>query len=420
MVVILSDLHLSDNTAAETLHDGAFEKFSQIIDDMVIAAHATEVDIVFLGDIFDVLRSNYWQETSIRPWSATEETDNHEKGLQECCIDIMNRIVSEGQNQKTHLHLRSLKEKLANRRVHVRYRYCSGNHDWLVNRFEATRVIASEFLCLDEPQNAGKEPFQTSIFFKEYSLFARHGDTYDPLNCHGADCIASFGDVFVVELINKFPQLVEEAISTENEPMLISFLREIDNVRPLWDVPIWIHGSCCLASDQAVERQVNSIWADAVDSFLKLDIIKHIEDASLFNPIKFMRFALTLSKQAHMVSKLVSAIGVPLFRLIQQEQNSYCKKAYSEQLALQNMAEYIVYGHTHQFTIQPLDTMRANGSVLQKIYFNTGTWRKVHSKALYSRTDDFLSWNCMTFIAFYGGAEREKKRRFEIWNGILK
>ena len=39
-------------------------------------------------------------------------------------------------------------------------------------------------------------------------------------------------------------------------------------------------------------------------------------------------------------------------------------------------AQYVVYGHTHQHQIIPLDL--GGTRRLQKICFNTGTWRKVH------------------------------------------
>ena len=59
------------------------------------------------------------------------------------------------------------------------------------------------------------------------------------------------------------------------------------------------------------------------------------------------------------------------------------------------------------------------GEILQKTYFNTGTWRRLHEKTTFDpENQEFLSRHVMTFIAFYRKKER-KTHRFEVWNGAL-
>ena len=75
MLVLFSDVHLTDGSSGETIKSGAFEKFTFHVKDMVETAGAQELEIVFLGDIFDVIRSRTWLDTNIRPWSDATQKD---------------------------------------------------------------------------------------------------------------------------------------------------------------------------------------------------------------------------------------------------------------------------------------------------------------------------------------------------------
>jgi UDP-2,3-diacylglucosamine pyrophosphatase LpxH len=70
-----------------------------------------------------------------------------------------------------------------------------------------------------------------------------------------------------------------------------------------------------------------------------------------------------------------------------------------------NEAEFVLYGHTHRYRILPVDVVPMTGETMQKAYFNTGTWRKIHVKTAYDvESHEFLSW---------------RVRGFEVWNGAL-
>jgi len=79
MLVIISDLHLTDGTSGETIRTGAFRTFRERIRDLAYDASWRSderyapiecVDLVLLGDIIDVIRSSRWSEEtpSLRPW----------------------------------------------------------------------------------------------------------------------------------------------------------------------------------------------------------------------------------------------------------------------------------------------------------------------------------------------------------------
>ena len=56
---------------------------------------------------------------------------------------------------------------------------------------------------------------------------------------------------------------------------------------------------------------------------------------------------------------------------------------------------------------------------LRKIYFNTGTWRKVHQRTLFDRKNrEFMSWHVLTFVCFYRKDE-DGDHLSKVWNGAL-
>ncbi len=71
MLVIISDLHLTDGTSGETISAGAFRVFRQRLRDLAYDASKRadgtyrpieEMDILLLGDVFDLIRSTKWLE----------------------------------------------------------------------------------------------------------------------------------------------------------------------------------------------------------------------------------------------------------------------------------------------------------------------------------------------------------------------
>ena len=80
MLVIVSDLHLTDGTSGRTINEHAFRLFADRVRDMAFDASwrrgssyrpVERVDILLLGDILDVIRSTRWlgDEQGLRPWS---------------------------------------------------------------------------------------------------------------------------------------------------------------------------------------------------------------------------------------------------------------------------------------------------------------------------------------------------------------
>ena len=70
MLVFLSDIHWTDGTSGETIHSGAFRGFVQDLSRMAKDARAKDLEVVLLGDILDLIRSEQWIKTEVRPWDA--------------------------------------------------------------------------------------------------------------------------------------------------------------------------------------------------------------------------------------------------------------------------------------------------------------------------------------------------------------
>ena len=122
------------------------------------------------------------------------------------------------------------------------------------------------------------------------------------------------------------------------------------------------------------------------------------------------------------ISKALSIkdLGSLPLRKLQSSEEDYIENAFHEKKMKSNEAEYVVYGHTHNHQIIPLDSVGEKNKVLDKTYLNTGTWRTVHVRNAFNRKENELaSWQVMSFIAFYLKKERAD-RKFEVWNGSIK
>ncbi len=414
MLLFISDIHLTDGTSGETIKSGAFKKFVLTLEDMADAAGAKEIKMVLLGDIFDVIRSNYWLRSDIRPWANAKKRDGRGKGLQDYAKEIVKRICNNPTNKESIRNIEEFKERMEGKGVDVNFTYVVGNHDWLINRYAETRVKIARFLGMDNPQQYKNKLFSTGDFWDEYKVFARHGDIYDPFNFDGNRNASSLGDAIVIDLTNRFPKAVEDEIGKDTDPDLISKLKEIDNVRPLVDIPLWIQGTCRRAKSVEIGERVKEVWNDLVDDFLKIDFVKAHDKPWRIDVVDALQLGLRISK--YLSSKDLTNL---LLRKFQKTEDDYRDKAFHEEHIRRNEAEFVLYGHTHGYKIQPLDQVPMSGETLQKTYFNTGTWRKVHVRTAYDvENQEFLSWHVLTFIAFYLGDERGI-RRFEVWNGVL-
>lgn len=485
MLVIISDLHFTDGSSGQTIGAGAFKIFKDRITEIAYRASKQKdgvyqpikrIDILLLGDILDLIRSDIWLKNSkgIRPWSdlqddatidvieeITQKTLEYNKEalevfkqLQEA--ELQTRATLRSFEKKEHKiqlpvpmgdNVRSMrspasimpasfqevqqKEQIQWQDVEVKIHYMVGNHDWFFHlKGERYNQIRQSIIDAMGLSNKADEPFphepeesaELLKILRAHKVLARHGDIYDNFNFEGDRDKASLGDAVVIELVNRFPDLVFRQYGAELPPEFIEGLKELDNVRPIFHIPIWISGLLeRTVKDKVVRKEVQKLWNRMVDEFMCLDFIKERDTWSPIDRIDQLQIALKISQ---LPFETLNTLVLKLQKLLPDDPSSasFSKHAAKEkELECEDsIYNYVVYGHTHHFEMTPLRVCdAANGDKINKLYLNSGTFRAVHDLVtLDERERQFFSHKVMTYLIFYKDDER-KGRGFEVWNGAL-
>ena len=444
MLVIISDLHLTDGTSGSTISPGAFALLSERMVDLAYrASHRRDgtyrpidfVDLVLLGDTLDVIRSTQWLSTTARPWDDTKSPAMFERVTKITGDILQSNAQALGEFRKlkqqgiplpcaTNAGSPDLAEQSA---VPVRIHYMIGNHDWFYhlpgeNYNQLRRQLVSH-MGLETYADA---PFPHEIWesndlvqvMRRHKVFARHGDVYDPFNYEGDRNASSLGDVIVVELLNRFGVAVQQQLGDDLPTAVLDGLREIDNIRPLLLIPVWIEGlleRCC--PEPATRKEVKRIWDSLADEFLDHPFVQHRDTWCPVDIVDGLQKALKFSRRLSV--GWASWIAQWIAELRGASNASFYPHALTEQDFRNRRAKHIVYGHTHHAEVVPLDASYADGYVLHQAYFNSGTWRRVHTQTQFApREHEFIAADTMTYLAFFKDDERNG-RPYETWSGTL-
>jgi UDP-2,3-diacylglucosamine pyrophosphatase LpxH len=447
MLLILSDLHLNDGTTGETLSPEAFALFADRLKELAITASwrsdgayrpIERIDLVLLGDVFDLLHSNRWQATAgVRPWD-----DPQSPGL----IDQVTRITSDilSQNQESLATLRALSGEGAitippmlraarpasdadDQPVTTRTHYMVGNHDWFYHlpgeAYDALRQKLVEQMGL---ANRPDRPFPHDIIesdellqtMRRHKVTARHGDAFDPLCFEGDRDLAGLNDAITVDLASRFVIEVEQRLGHELPDATILAFREIDHFRPLLLIPAWIE--CLLertCPQPAVRKRVKQLWDRLAEELLSSRLVCDRDASSSANLVDGLSRALRFSKRRS--TGWTAATAEWLRTLRGADNDSLAVHALTEPDFRTRRAKHVVYGHTHLAEIVPLDASHAEGYVLDQVYFNAGTWRRIYRLASFAPAGhEFIAADVFSYLAFFQGDER-KGRSFETWTGTL-
>jgi len=194
-------------------------------------------------------------------------------------------------------------------------------------------------------------------------------------------------------------------------------LKELDNIRPLLDAPSWVLMVVNRAQDADVRNIIEKTWKRCVDDFFKVPFIKKMDIPFWPDTVDKLEIALQLT--SHLSKAALEKIS-ELRNLFMVEADEYGKRAFAEPAMRAGSASFVLYGHTHDHRIVPLDQVPLSPEkVLNKIYFNTGTWRKTWNKATFDTIHrEFIGWHVLTYIGIYREDENDGYD-FEIWNGAL-
>jgi hypothetical protein len=135
--------------------------------------------------------------------------------------------------------------------------------------------------------------------------------------------------------------------------------------------------------------------------------------------IDLLQIALQLS--SHTSKKMLEKIVELKEKLFPGDQaGGYDNHAFQELRVRSGDANFVLYGHTHDYLMVPLDqTPLPGGSPQDKLYFNTGTWRKTWNKVRFDPANrEFIGWHVLTYVTIFKPSENGTYN-FEVWNAAL-
>lgn len=415
MIIVLSDLHLMDGSAgAHYVEPGVFR--STFTD---LAAHAreartAEIKLVFLGDVFDLIRSERWFGFGVdeRPWGATPS--------EEAATAILDAVVAE--NAETfELLSGSLVDQFAFP-VEPERVYVPGNHDRLCNLYPAFRRRVRELLGIAP----GDEPFEHFFLDADHGVFGRHGQEWDSFNFEGSDALnlrafarvptadylkTPIGDVMAAEFASKMPIYVLEYLP-EGYPYrdrIAERMRNLFDVRPLVGMVGWLFYQV-QQYEGPVQAAINRSMSQAAEEMGDLPFVKRW----ISEHDRFARFdeADRLQVLLQMLESFkMTRLEKPLGRMLagRLEGDEYALRAVEDLGRLDSEPElrdrilYVLYGHTHNPVQVPLSTLGEAPSERYRLYLNTGTWRPHHLQTVTKQ--DFVSWRNLTYTLLYRPGE---------------
>ena len=143
MLVIFSDIHLTDESTANNVKS---EVFREILKGRIINNakdnKAKEIRIVLLGDIIDLVRTDYWLKKKIpmasRPWGGTLDpstamNSNHNK-IEIQFNEIMDEVLS---TKSCRAMMKMLNDIAEESGKYTKVTYIVGNHDRVFWNFES-------------------------------------------------------------------------------------------------------------------------------------------------------------------------------------------------------------------------------------------------------------------------------------------
>lgn len=428
MLLFISDLHFVDGLAGK--HNIPTRAFSGALEDLKdLCKDPEEIKIVFLGDVFDLLRTTYWLDLdeSERPWG---DMVNKRAEIEEHANVIMDKILDENRDTFD-LFSGSLVSSCGLAREPERV-YIPGNHDRLCNIFPSLRDKVRQHLGMPP----SKDSFPYVYDDGKYGVFARHGHEYDSFNYEGSTNYTDvdyaqvpIGDVITTEIAARLPYAILKEVDKMSPPLseaereaLQRNLEEIENVRPLSAIFQWLFYQ--VRENPQVQNEINEAVRGIADNFNGLDSVrrwyKKHHDWNIFSPSEAdkLHAAIDMCKlfkvdACEELVKIFSKVFGSSGGLPEADGDQELIKQAQVFLSRRSDYSYMVMGHTHN----PLQVpMRITSTGKEQVYLNTGTWRQ---RNVQGRTNGFIGVKYITYTVFYSPDENGTQS-FETWTGSLK
>lgn len=394
MIILVSDIHLTDTKERTTFPTENFLKNLE----SGIKCGIEDITIVLLGDIFEILKSSKWLVAGIRPWQ--ECTSAHVQTVEA----ILSSIIQA--NPDFFVGINNLKAAYPS----LNFIYIPGNHDRPLNTKmgEKARVILQQKLPLQEEQG---KLFQPLFQSESHQLIAKHGHEWDGDNRYGefggANTVA-FGDAIVIDLILRLPQLVREALKIDFDDPLLTYLHEIDNLRPhtLRVIGQWLNGG--LAELQRINYKAPRIIDEAVTQ-----LARNLRKLAMDVPFESFKLNTWRRKSASWL--LLQEISIRGFLKVahrlpwgEEERGSESSYALEDFHFYGDNFNYLVCGHTHNPLAMPIEII---GDNRPRFYINTGTWRRIRrvTRSIQERgkRTTFACWDEGSLLTIFSAQEQQ-------------
>ena len=427
MLIFISDLHFVDGTAGE--HNVPASGFRLFFESIAAKCDwlerkkrkIEEIKLVFLGDIFDLLRTEMWFEYPVdeRPWG------NNETKIEAHANTIFDAIIKK--NQATFDLLSSNLKDEFKLPVEPERIYVPGNHDRLCNKYESLRDKVCNWLKIATHSN----PFNHSFEDIDYGVFARHGHEYDKFNYEGGISYkyedymrVPIGDPITTELVAKLPYKlmqrdeIKKLPEAEQDALKRNF-QDIENVRPFSATLEWLLYQ--VKKNLSLKEVIEDVVDEIIKEFNQLEFVKkwykhHNKWYEFWDEADQIQSFLYLLEKFKVFS--LEKI-MPLLQRAKKyfERDELLEASLKEYTHLDNRIRYVVYGHTHIPVQVALGVIES--SYQEHVYLNTGTWRTKYHKS--KEGMGFIGWKNLTYVIFYRKEERKSDfPPFETWTGTLK
>ena len=444
MLALLSDIHFCDATAQ--IGNVATPAFATVLHEIYARAKRlvrlqkkpVHLDIVLLGDIFDLLRTERWFEDasgapiplSSRPWATAAALKNGPVSPE---VAARARAIIEeaiAENTESLATLRGERCR-APGGVEVRRVYIPGNHDrlYLHDAVVRERVLAA-LGAVDGAGLSAEGIFLHRLQMPEYGLLARHGHEWDFWNfpSYRADTVPSeytdadylptpIGDAVTTELAARLPyelgrRLREHtAFSPEQATRIHDLMKRIEDVRPLMSTFHWSHYEI-----QRLSARMGPTRGRALRSAYDETIRTLAAD---FRRLEFYRawaaecrgpFHFGLAKLLEIILCGMETLGHRLGGVAMQfdrllagidPRDAARRGARRESLDAVSAkgTRLVIYGHTHA----PAQAALQATNTTEDVYLNTGTYRPG-----VVRTEDgssFVGWQRLAYTIVHSEEE---------------
>jgi UDP-2,3-diacylglucosamine pyrophosphatase LpxH len=444
MIALLSDIHFCD--ASAQIGNVATPIFATVLHEVYARArkiargrdNPVRLDLVLLGDIFDLLRTERWFEDasgatvplSDRPWATAAALG---EGPVSPAVAARARAILEESIAASKDSLATLRgeRRLAPPGVVVRRIYIPGNHDRLYLHDAALRErILGALGAVDGTGLSSEGIFLHRLQMPEYGLLARHGHEWDfwnfpsfrasarPSEYTDAEYLPTpIGDAVTTELAVRLPYelrrrlLADKAFAPEEVERVHDLMKRIEDVRPLMSAFHWsfyeiqrLGAMMDPVQAGALERAFNDTLHTIATEFRQLEFyrawVDRCRDPVHFGLATLLRILLVAMET---LGDRLGGVAMQFDRLLAGYSPHDAAREGARREALDAVGttgtRIVIYGHTHapaQFALRAAEKT-------EDVYLNTGTYRPGVFRAEDGRS--FVGWQRRAYTIVHDDEE---------------